>query len=146
MSAETPGATIFGDPLAKAAYAEAVDDLARLLTAAAKAVPKLGPADAALDLTRGLLNEPRWGRLELASVLGVALERIHIHERAYGGEVVGWVVVDFDDDRRPYVIWDGRIDDRAFAERAHTEAREDGVTVLVAEVRLAEDTPAGGAA
>lgn len=69
--------TRIADPLAAEAHAEAVDDLERLQRAADQAVRQHAHADAGVRLAAGLLSESRWGRIELASVLGVALARIN---------------------------------------------------------------------
>lgn len=57
-------------------YAEARNDLDRLIGYSRPAVAKYGTEEAAVALTSGLLAQPSWDRMLLASVLGVALVRL----------------------------------------------------------------------
>ncbi len=55
------------------ALAESRSDLARLLDTARKLVAERGPDIAADQLIQGLLGQQEWDRLNLSTVLGVAL-------------------------------------------------------------------------
>lgn len=57
-------------------HAESRDDLEKLLPVAQKLVTEYGPVRGAVELTTGLLMQPSWTRMELASVVGVALVRL----------------------------------------------------------------------
>ena len=55
------------------ALAETRDDLNKLLDAARKYLADTEPDEVISDMVQGLLDQPAWDRLELASVLGMAV-------------------------------------------------------------------------
>ncbi|HEU4541965.1 MAG TPA: hypothetical protein VFR23_12635 [Jiangellaceae bacterium] len=65
-------------------YAEARDDLNRLLPPARQALAKSGTELAAVELASGLIRQPEWTRIMLASVLGAALVRLAAQDHAEG--------------------------------------------------------------
>lgn len=67
---------------------EAREDLGRLIPAARKAIQEHGPVRAAVELTSGLLEQPSWTRMMVASVLGVALAELA--QRPEAGAPHGW--------------------------------------------------------
>jgi hypothetical protein len=57
-------------------HAEARDDLDKLLPVARRHIEEYGPINGAVHLTTGILVQPEWDRVLIASVLGVALVRL----------------------------------------------------------------------
>jgi hypothetical protein len=57
-------------------------------------------------------------------------------------EPIGYVVVNYDGNGKPYLDWDGHIHDRAPAEEELRVAREDGGRYDVCEVRVVPEVDA----
>jgi len=72
MSEQTPAHIALRD----AALAETRDDLKKLTDAARHYLIDTEPDQVISDMVQGLLDQPLWDRLELASVLGMAVVRL----------------------------------------------------------------------
>lgn len=59
-----------------AVHDEARADLDRLVSYATKKLAEIGADQAAAEMTQGLLAQPSWDRMMIATVLGAALVRL----------------------------------------------------------------------